>query len=543
MSLVHGSPWSIEEKVSVWPKIEDFVRDYRRLIHFGFSRWNPFHYHHQSNSEKIKNHITIINHHHQLSRAKVRTMTEQGQHEEKAMSRELRRVEGRRRKKRLIEEGNGVRPRKTTHPPSDLANGNGKNTASVTNSPQHGTKREHRTSDGPGNHSSSRRHKFGRVMDSVPCRQKPRFSTLSISIPSSIVANCQTKELRTQLVGQIARAATIFHVDEIVVYDDKLSKESTGRQFRKRRDAKGDSSNEKSIEQSDNPHTKFDAQAFFALVLQYCETPQYLRRHFFPMHPDLQFVGLLAPVDAPHHVRADDVCPYREGVVLEKKIRSGGSLINCGVPGRLVEIPTRLKAGIRCTVKLDPFSYRKSGQLKGQVVSPTAPREADGTYWGYTTRVADSLKAVLDDSPFDTGYDLKIGTSERGDSDIDEGGFTLPPFQHAIIVFGGVAGIEECVDAEESLSLPGDESKKLFDLWLNVAKYQGSRTIRTEEAVFISLAKLSPALMKADSGSRTTVFSQESTPKAATNPTPTAPTSQSIDLSDKSVSEESSDGD
>ncbi|KAL7578299.1 hypothetical protein ACA910_012711 [Epithemia clementina (nom. ined.)] len=406
-------------------------------------------------------------------------------------------------------------------------------------------------------------------MDSAPCLQRPRFSTLSIAVPGSIVANCQTKELRTHLVGQIARAATIFHVDEIVVYDDKLSRDSSSnRHFRKRRDTNPNTNsyNDKDsstagaasekpnddVQKNDNHHpaTKFNPQAFFARVLQYCETPQYLRRHFFPMHPDLQFAGLLSPVDAPHHVRADDFCPFREGVVLDKAIRSGGCLVSCGVPHRPVEIATKLQAGIRCTVKIDPFSYKKAGQLKGEVVSPSAPREHDGTYWGYTTRVADSIKTVLDDCPFEGGYDLKIGTSERGDSDIDDPtSFSLPHYQHAIVVFGGVAGIEECVDAEESLRLPGSESRKLFDVWLNVAKYQGSRTIRTEEAVLIGLAKLNPVLMKADAGTSTVGEAHGNTNKRQTaadnmdrkrnhsspddNPAP-------IEFEDKSVSEESS---
>jgi Putative RNA methyltransferase len=54
-------------------------------------------------------------------------------------------------------------------------------------------------------------HRFGRVMDQPPCPNQPRTSTLSIAIPGSIVANCQTRELKTTLVGQIARAATIYH--------------------------------------------------------------------------------------------------------------------------------------------------------------------------------------------------------------------------------------------------------------------------------------------------------------------------------------------
>ena len=128
-------------------------------------------------------------------------------------------------------------------------------------------------------------------------------------------------------------------------------------------------------------------------------------------------------------------------------------------------IDRKLAPGIRCTVKIDPGAYGKTGPIKGIVVSPSAPREADGTYWGYTTRMASSINAVFDECPFEGGYDLKIGTSERGDRSVEEKNFSVPKFSHSLVVFGGVAGIEECVDADESIKLPGSQSKKLFDMW------------------------------------------------------------------------------
>lgn len=49
------------------------------------------------------------------------------------------------------------------------------------------------------------------------------------------------------------------------------------------------------------------------------ETPQYLRKILFPMHPDLKFAGLQNPLDAPHHLRKGEKILYREGVVLEHR--------------------------------------------------------------------------------------------------------------------------------------------------------------------------------------------------------------------------------
>ena len=44
--------------------------------------------------------------------------------------------------------------------------------------------------------------------------------TISVAVPSSIVDNAQSQELKSYLVGQIARCLIIFNVDEIVVYDE-----------------------------------------------------------------------------------------------------------------------------------------------------------------------------------------------------------------------------------------------------------------------------------------------------------------------------------
>jgi hypothetical protein len=193
-----------------------------------------------------------------------------------------------------------------------------------------------------------------------------------------------------------------------------------------------------------------------------------------------------------------------------------------------LRIDRNITPGVRCTVKIDPAAYGRAGPIQGTVVSPSAPREDDGTYWGFTTRLASSINDVFEGCPYSNGYDLKIGTSERGDKSVEERSFSLPKYEHSLVVFGGVAGIEECVDAEESIKVAGSQSKSLFDTWLNTCPFQGSRTIRTEEAVLISLAKLSPYLMKS------------ARDKPIESP-PEEPVGD-VELSDDTPSEESSEG-
>lgn len=61
-------------------------------------------------------------------------------------------------------------------------------------------------------------------------------------------------------------------------------------------------------------------------------------------------------------------------------------------------------------------------------------------------------------------------------------------WQHLIIVFGGVGGLEMALQADQALLDKGVESvSEVFDHWVNLVPRQGSRTIRSEEAVWIGL--------------------------------------------------------
>ena len=86
---------------------------------------------------------------------------------------------------------------------------------------------------------------------------------------------------------------------------------------------------------------------------------------------------------------------------------------------------------------------------KKMPVDPLKPTKDAGVYWGYKVRLAKSLKDVFAESPYEGGYDCAIGTSENGK---DVGNMNLKrKFKHVIIVFGGLAGLEAAVEADESL--------------------------------------------------------------------------------------------
>lgn len=121
-------------------------------------------------------------------------------------------------------------------------------------------------------------------------------STVSIAVPGSILDNAQSAELRTYLAGQIARAACIFQIDEVIIFDD----------YGETIDTKTSK-----IEEADGIKTARRCCIQFARILQYLECPQYLRKNFFPIHKDLQYAGILNPLDAPHHLRQSNDFIFR----------------------------------------------------------------------------------------------------------------------------------------------------------------------------------------------------------------------------------------
>ena len=149
-----------------------------------------------------------------------------------------------------------------------------------------------------------------------------------------------------------------------------------------------------------------------------------------------------------------------------------------------MEIPSKT----RVTIKYSDDSNR------GEAVAPTAPREEAGYYWGYNVRKSSSLSTVFTECPFDGGYDLSFGTSERGSVLTDTlSQISRPQFSHMLVVFGGPAGLEVAAKSDPELTGKGigaNNVAELFDHWINILPDQGSRTIRTEEAVWVGLMGL-----------------------------------------------------
>lgn len=286
-------------------------------------------------------------------------------------------------------------------------------------------------------------------------RRNP-VSTVSIAVPGSILDNAQSQELRTYLAGQIARAACIYNIDEIVVFDDQPAANVTTTKMAK-------------METTDGVKIARPCCITFARILQYLECPQYLRKFFFPIHNDLKFSGLLNPLDSQHHLRVTSEFIYREGIITNKP-HPKGSFVNVGLLNDVL-VGKQLPENLRVTVKLPPTSDIRSKKLKGRIVTPSEPRNATGIYWGYNVRIANSISQVFSQSPYIGGYDVTVGTSDKG-SNIHSVENKSVKYNHLLIVFGGLYGLESAVENDDTMTV--DDPSLLFDHYFNVVPEQGS---------------------------------------------------------------------
>lgn len=351
------------------------------------------------------------------------------------------------------------------------------------------------------NTNKRQRHNANPVNLNSSTPKEPRHWTLTMAIPGEILNNAKTPEFKTYLVGQIARAAALYHVDEIVIF---RGEEAAGT-------VQSSVPANVFVGVSDRHASdpSFDPCTFMVRLLQYLETPPYLRKQLFPFHRDLQFAGLLNPLDCPHHTRNYEQTPFREGLVNPPQIESASMI---AVPNPTADIgmhtpciiDKRLPELTRVTVQLQvPYKVAKSSKLySGKVVSPSTPRVLDGTYWGYQTRLASSgLSSVFTECPHKDGYDLTIGVSTLSGRSLDEikgesdNAEEQTRFKHALIVFGGVQGIGACVDGDSLLThVSAENSSDLFDWWMDPCPSRGSRSLRPEESVLITLETLRSTL-------------------------------------------------
>ncbi|MBS7257124.1 MULTISPECIES: putative RNA uridine N3 methyltransferase [Methanobrevibacter] len=263
---------------------------------------------------------------------------------------------------------------------------------------------------------------------------------LSIFIPNSFLSESKDLKIRTYKVGILGRALAIFQADNVVIYNDDHVKNEDG---------------------------EMDGE-FIAEILNYMNTPQYLRKQAFPIRPELKHVGILPPLRTPHHPvnSQPDVGDYRQGFTVKRNKK--GTYVDIGMD-KLAFCKEQLSVK-----RIFDFKITKIAK-KEVIVTPDKP---DDVYWGYnvissTKSLKNSLKLIKPN--------LVVETTRYGDyinSIFDELKPKLDESKSIAILFGGPYS-----------SIQEDVSNPNWDLFkINTLPGQGTETVRSEEAVVATLS-------------------------------------------------------
>jgi hypothetical protein len=296
--------------------------------------------------------------------------------------------------------------------------------------------------------------------------------TISVLVPSSLSREAEDKREATRKLGYVARAATIFRADRLTIYPDPDGEGRWG-------------------------------GGFVETVLRYAATPPYLRKEVWDRRDELEYVGVLPPLRVATRTGSgsDDSGSLRQGLVTE--VGSDGRVrVNCGLQHPIsLAVPSQLEVseGERVTVRI---SSRRP--VRAKIVDRSPP--------GYQVDRADLDSALsrpdagLTIAASRHGEELTVGRlgqvveTIRGTAGPDgDGGMTVAfgaPERGLPAILGvspDSVGATDAVDDEDGTTqVTGSESDATrFDLWLNTIPNQGSEVVRTEEAMFATLACLS----------------------------------------------------
>jgi predicted SPOUT superfamily RNA methylase MTH1 len=267
-------------------------------------------------------------------------------------------------------------------------------------------------------------------------------SETTILIPSSTTMESRDERIRTLKVGTIARAAAVFRVDRIVIYRD----------------------------------AEFDDSRFISRVLQYAETPQYLRKRLFPRERDLRYVGILPPLRTPHHPTSSKVSTlkvgeFRVGLVVDEVGSDNGAWVDIGVECPLpLKTARRFRVGQRLNVRV--FS------LKPLAAEPVDRSEIPH-YWGYETEVIPNL-----DGHIRSTESLVVATSRQGTP-------ATPDLLAQTVRQGRKRGLE-VVFGSPARGVDAFLSSETMEgcCVINTIPHQGTETVRLEEAIVATLSQV-----------------------------------------------------
>jgi predicted SPOUT superfamily RNA methylase MTH1 len=278
-----------------------------------------------------------------------------------------------------------------------------------------------------------------------------------VAIPDSSISDQQAKRDKSIKIAQFARAFSIFRVKRVYVYHDKTTE----------------------INKND--------PRVLNTILGYLDTPQYLRRRLYPITPDLEFAGILHPIKAPHHKKFEGT----------RSIKPGDTRVGVTVKFKGV---MHVDVGLGTMIRCENISSAEEGKKVNVKFISSHPHlratkvsaeDINNNYWGYEIIQVASLRELLKEANSKKNTEIII-TSRNGrpfksiECDLVR---SLKMKRNLLIVFGAPKRAVEQIMVGEG---HGMEDYKFI---VNMFPFQGTETVRLEEAIFGSLAILNNNLV------------------------------------------------
>lgn len=275
-----------------------------------------------------------------------------------------------------------------------------------------------------------------------------------VSIPDSFLYDVSTEIDKTLKIFQLARALSIFRVNNVFIYHDKLLNAS-----------------------------KNDLQ-LMVTTLEYLDTPQYLRRKLYPKIEILKNVGRLHPIRSHHHKDRLEIREVKSGEirvgVVEKRRDAYFVDVGLSIP---IQYDGKFKHdGRKVNVKL----LRHKNYINAIDIEK---KEITELYWGYNIHQIRDLKNIMDKFPksniiLTSKHSKYFNPSENEFSKLNSflGNNSL------LVVFGSPKiGLNSILSKEK----------------MNISKYysynffpnQGTQTVRLEESIYGVLSILNICLL------------------------------------------------
>jgi methyltransferase len=284
-----------------------------------------------------------------------------------------------------------------------------------------------------------------------------------VAIPDSSLSDEKNLREKTIKIGRFARVFSIFGVNKVIIYKDPTTKNMNSDKL------------------------------LMKLILDFLNTPQYLRKSIYQLNHELSYIGLLPPIRAPQHKKKVKLSEVKAGELRIGLIYHKKSLLNQTSNNKKFIIDWRNKTyEYYVDVGLDsPIPFLGQGKDGQKIIVKfidsypnlkaiqTTETDIEKEYLGYDILSINSIDEFIkkiDQKTFVVFTSKKGMLFKKKESEFKE---IIKKFEILLIVFGSPSkGINEIYPTFQKIN---------NSMYVNMFPNQKTETIRLEEALLGTL--------------------------------------------------------